>query len=107
MILKISAYTMDWLAKPRPGPQRPPTNEAPMGESFYIKRKRIATALTEAQSHVVNYPEDGAFLKFRYRTDEKTIELPLSAAFLRRDYIVVRNYLDHCIRHFLAKKTII
>lgn len=82
---------MDWLLK----------QNTPMGESFFIKRKRIATELTEAQSYAVNY--GGGLIIYRYRTDEKTIELPLTANFLRFPNSKVRGYLDHCVKYFLAK----
>lgn len=74
-----------------------------MTESFFLKNKRVATQLTEAQSFAVEL-EAFAVVRFRYRTDEKTIELPISTTFLRMNYSRVRNYLDHCIRHYLAKK---
>ncbi len=74
-----------------------------MKEIFLIKNKRIADSLTEAQSHAVNYGERYQIVKFRYRTDEKTIELYLTPQFLKMRYSIVREYLDNCIRHFLAK----
>jgi hypothetical protein len=74
-----------------------------MTESFFIKNRRVATELTEAQSVAVEL-ESFALVKFRYRTDEKTVELPLTTEFLKRTpYSKARNYLDNCIRLFLAK----
>lgn len=73
-----------------------------MNESYILNDTPIASRLTEAQSYALEL-EPFACVKYRYSTDEKTIELSLTATFLKSPYAKVRRYLDDCIRHYMAK----